>query len=158
MPVGRKFGSLEPVIYFRNISNPTRPLGWIILAPYSACPCEIGYERDGAESLAEVDRLQRKLEEQESAERAADVIHDERVFGPMRDKVRDNLYAKLVSSATSEAEKDFIRAYLAHRIDKRDRFHAKYLEYVTYFHAREMDVPKDRPVDSERVNLDRVNF
>lgn len=154
----RKFGSLEPVIYFRNINNPTRPQGWIILAPYSGCPCEVGYERDAAESLPEVDRLQKILEQQEMADRTADVLHDARIFGPLRDAVRDRLYARLISSATSEMEKDFIRGYLAHQIDKRHRFHQKYLEYVTYFHAREMDTPKNRPVDSERVNLDRVNF
>lgn len=154
----RKLGSLEPVIYFRNISNSTRPVGWLILAPYTDCPLEVGYERCAAESLPEVDRLHKTLEYQEAGERSADVIHDERVFGPLRDKIRDNLYAKLVSSGTSELEKDFIRAYLSYRIDKRDKFHERYLEYVTYFHAREMDSPKNRRVDEERVNLDRVNF
>lgn len=153
-----KFGTLEAVIYFRNVNDPTRPLGWIILAPYTDCPTLPGYERDGADSLPAIDRLQKVLEEQEYAERCADVLHDERTFGPMRDAIRDKLYAKLISSSTHPYEKDFIRAYLAHRIDKRTKWHEKYLEYNTYLNAREFDTPRDRPVDSERVNLDRVNF
>ena len=158
MTRAHKFGTIEPVIYFRNISDPTRPQGWIILAPMTSCPTLPGYERDGADTLAAVDYLQKKLEEQEYAERSADMLHDARVFGPLRDRIRDNLYARLVSSQTSALEKDFIRAYLAYRIDKRDRFHAKYMEYVMYLNAREMDTPRDRNVDEERVSLDRVNF
>jgi hypothetical protein len=158
MTRAHKFGTLEPVIYFRNVNSPTRPRDWLLIAPYTDCPTPDGYERDGADSLPAVDRLQKVLEEQELAERSADILHDERVFGPLRDRIRDNLYAKLISSNTSPLEKDFIRAYLALRIDKRDRHHAKYLEYNTYLNAREMDTPRDRPVDSERVNLDRVNF
>lgn len=154
----RKFGTIEAVIFFRNISDPTRPQGWVLIAPYTGCPPPHGYETDAADSLPAVDRLQSKLEEQERAERSADMLHDERVFGPLRDRIRDNLYAKLISPQTAPLEKDFIRAYLAHRIDRREKWHAKYMEYVMYLAAREFDTPRDRPVDSERVNLDRVQF
>lgn len=157
--MSHKFGTLEPVHYFRNYGDKTRPSGWLVLAAYSRNHPDLpGYERCAAESLAEIDRLEKTLYEQELAERSADVIHDERTFGPMRDKVRDNLYAQLVSSGTSQIEKDFIRAYLSYRIDKRDKFHAKYLEFVTYFHARNFDTPRNRPVDSERFSTDRINF
>jgi hypothetical protein len=158
MGIARKFGTIETVIFFRNYADPTRPQGWLLMEPYTGCPTPPGYERDGADSLPAVDRLHKTLHEQEVADRSVEVLHDEMLFGPHHDAVRDRLYAALVSSQTLPYEKDFIREYLKYDIDKRHKFHAKYMEFVTYLHAREMDTPKDRPVDSERVDLDRVNF
>ena len=149
---------MESVIFFRNYADPTRPRGWVLLAPYSACPPPLGYERDGADTLSKVDKLQAILESQELAERTADVLHDERVFGPKRDEIRARLYARMTSGDCPQYEKDFIGAYLSHRIDRRAKWHAKYMEYQAYLHAREFDTPKDRRVDEEKVNLDRINF
>ena len=149
---------MESVIYFRNYADPTRPYGWVLLAPYSACPPPPGYEKDGADTLAKVDKLQHILESQERAERTADVLHDEQAFGPKRDDIRSRLYARMTSGQCTQYEKDFIGAYLSHRIDRRSKWHAKYMEFQTYLHARENDTPKNRRVDEERVNLDRVNF
>ena len=147
---------MEAVIYFRNGTDPTRPRGWIILAPYSDCPTPRGYDREGADSLPKVDRLQKILESQEMGDRISDVLHDERIFGPRRDEIRARLYARMISGECSQYEKDFIGAYLSHRIDRRHKWHAKYLEFQAYMRAREMDTPKNRRVDREQVNLDRI--
>lgn len=152
----RKLGSLEPVVYFVNHRDTTRPPGWIMLAPYTSFATPVGWSREGAESLPEVDRLERKLMEQEVAERGADLVNEERTMGPLRDAVRDKLYQRMTSNSTSQYEKDFIAAYLQLREDRRDKYHAKYLEFVTYLHARNFDTPKGRRMDSESVNVDRI--
>lgn len=147
---------MEAVIYFVNGRDPKRPRGWIILAPYTDCPTPRGYDREGADTLAKVDRLEHRLQEQEMAERGADLVHDEKVLGPLRDAVRERLYARMISKATPQFEKDFIGAYLSHRIDRRHKFHAKFAEYQCYLTARHMDTAKGRRVDREQVNLDRI--
>lgn len=147
---------MQAVIYFRNYGDHTRPHGWLVIAPFSDCPPPPGYERDGADTLPKIDKLQATLESQERAERSADMLHDERVFGPKRDLIRQKLYSRMISSDCPPYEKDFLAAYLSHRIDRRSKWHAKYMEFQTYLHAREFDRPKDRGDAEERVNLDRI--
>jgi hypothetical protein len=150
---------MQAVIYYRNYADPTRPKGWLVLAPYTDCPPPPGYEKDGADSLPAIDRLQHTLNEQEYAERSADLLHDETVLGPLRDAVRERLYSRMTSSDCSQYEREFIAAYLSHRIDRRAKWHQKYMEFQTYLHAREFDRPKNRgDKEAEQVNLDRINF
>lgn len=147
---------MEAVIYFVNGSNPRWPKGWIILAPYTDCPTPKGCDREGADTLAKVDKLEQRLRDQELGERAADKIHDEKVFGPLRDAIRERLYARMISKSTPQFEKDFIGAYLSHRIERRHKFHAKFDEYQCYLTARHMDTPKGRRVDREESNIERI--
>jgi hypothetical protein len=154
----RKLGSLEPVIYFRNHRDPAHPPGFLMLAPYSDFPTPAGYTREAADTLADVDRLQRSLIEQERRDAEAELLHDEVVLGRRYAEMTDKLRARMVSSSTSPYDRDFIEAYLKLREEKRDRHRQRFLERVMFLHAREMDTPRDRRVDDETVKLDRVNF
>lgn len=134
MPLPHKFGTLSPVVYY------LRADGHLTIAPYTDAPTPDGSIRMEADSLAAIDRLQAKLNAQCRAEYAAELDADDAATAPGRAKVRDKLYQLLISSATPEAEKDFIRAYLELREEKRARHQSKYAEYVTYLHAREFDL------------------
>lgn len=153
-----KLGTLEPVIFFRNHRDPAHPPGYLMLAPYSDFPTPSGYTREAAGTLADVDRLQRTLIEQERRDAEADALHDEAVLGRRYAEMTDKLRAKMVSSSTSAYDHDFIEAYLKVREERRERHRQRFMERTMFLHAREMDTPKDRAVDDETVKLDRVNF
>lgn len=153
-----KFGTLSPVIYFRCRQ------GHHVLAPYSDMPTPPGCEfqrpitsercgqpcmREGADSLSAIDRLQLILTKQEQEKAALEQHFDIMQTQTGRDRVRDSLYQRLVSSATPEAERDFIRAYLNLREDNRRKHHAKFAAYSVYVHAREFDLGK-RQADKEQ--------
>lgn len=151
-------GKVEPVFYFLNCSDAVRPRGYILLAPDSHMPAPEGYTREFAETLPDIDRLERTLQAQERAEWEREAQHDERLLAERRAAVRDRLYARLTSSSTDDYEREFIRLYLQLREDKRARHQQRYLERTTFLWARHNDTPKGRGVDEERVSLDRVNF
>lgn len=151
MSGGRKFGTLNPVIFFRCKS------GHIVLAPYSECPtpsacefqapitshiCGQPCERDGADTLVAIDRLQHSLSSQENQKHSIEQHFDTMQTEPGRQRVHDSLYSRLVSSATPEMEKDFIREYLRLRPELRGKHHAKFAAYSVYVHAREFDIGK----------------
>lgn len=144
------------VIYFVNFGDPTRPKGWLLLAPMTHCPAPRGYELREASTLPEIDHLERTLQEQEASERSADLVHDEKLMGPIRDEIRQRLYSRMTSADCPQFERDFIGAYLSHRIDRRSKWHQKYLEYQCYLKARHFDTPKGRGDGEESVNLDRI--
>lgn len=152
----RKMGSLEPVIYFINHLDRSHPEGFHVLAPYSSFPTPEGYERAAAETLADVDRLQRILIEQERREWEREAIVNEVLVAERRQAVRDRLYARMIGAGTSEYEREFIRLYLELREDKRERYRQRFMERTAFLWAREMDARRDRRVDAERVNLDCI--
>jgi hypothetical protein len=57
-------------------------------------------------------------------------------------KVRDRLYAKMISSSTTPYEREFIRLYLELREEKREKYRQKFLGDQAYFIAREYDNPE----------------
>lgn len=152
----RKLGTLEPVVYFRNHRDPAHPEGFLMLAPYSEFPTPRGYSRETAETLSEVDRLQKILLEQEQRQWEAEAIYDEVVMGQRQRAVVDRLRTRMVSGATSPYERDFIEAYLALREDKREKYRQRWMERTAYLHAREYDTPKGRAVDDEGFRVDRI--
>jgi hypothetical protein len=147
--VTRTAGNIEPVIYFVNHRDPAHPPGYLMLAPYSDFPTPEGYERCGADTLREVDRLQARLIEQERRQWESELERDEAQFQAKSDEVRDRLYARMTSISTPEFEKEFIRLYLSLRIDKRERHRQRWMERTAYLHAREMDLHGRDPASEE---------
>ena len=151
----RKLGSLEPVIYFENYIHPARPIGYIVLAPYSEFPTPPGHERKSAETLPEVDNLQKRLIAQESRAAYEDYLYNESLVADAKMNVHDRLYCRMTSRSTSEYEREFIRLYLQLREEKREKYRQRFLERTMYLWARENDTP-GRAADEERVNTDRI--
>lgn len=149
MSLRHKLGTMSPVIYTRC------RLGHVVLLPYSDCPtptgCEFQYPlthqpcgqpvmREGADCLPDIDSLQRKLTQQENEKLAVENVYDQMQTENARKEVGDRLYSRLISAATPEMEKDFIRAYLQLRPELRGKHHSKFAAYSVYVHAREYDV------------------
>jgi hypothetical protein len=139
-------GTLNPVIYFE------RGDGYAILAPqevgqdlslarriYEERYHPQGWEWREAATLQDVDRLQKKLVEQEESRlrKMADVngFHRERAMA----QTASDLRARMCSSATSSFERDFISAYLKMREDKRDKYRDRLMEHNFYLWASAMD-------------------
>lgn len=140
-----------------NHASPAYPPGHILLAPYSSHPAPEGFTVEYADNLRAVDRLERSLQSQAAREMEAEALADERLREAVGQRVRDSLAQRMVSSSTSPYERDFIAAWLALRDERRrERYIAKYEEYVVYLNARHNDIPKGRRADEERVNLDRI--
>jgi hypothetical protein len=141
----RKAGCIEPVVYF------VRQDGHVMLAPYTSAPCPANCRREEADTLAEVDRLERVLQQQEELESERELILDLNRTERASQAVRDRLYARMTSGSTPQWEKDFLREYLKLR-DERKR--AKYQEAhkkLWILWARHND-SGTRRVDSEEFN------
>lgn len=139
-------GTLRPCVYFVRRTDM-----YCILAP-----AEIGggtelarmvYERKyeqnwmwcEADTLQEVDRLQKRLVNQEIFEAEKKI----QVNDAMREKCMratgEALRSQMISASTSQWEKDFIREYLKLRGEKRDRYRDTLSHHNHYILAREMD-------------------
>ena len=123
--------------YFRNAS------GVINLPPTDDTPCPPTYERCEANSLAEVDALQRALQSQTYARTSLEQAHDDATFADARERVRSDLTARISSNTTSQYEKDFIRAYLQLRDEKREKYRSRFVCDTAFLEMRENDKPRN---------------
>jgi hypothetical protein len=144
-----KLSSLAAPVYFINQCDDHYPIGYYILAPYSNFPTPYGWLRYEADDLRQVDRLQKILLSQELDRARREHIREEVVFAPLKQKVRDSLYARMISGSTSEYEKDFIRDYLAVREEKRAKHAERFYHRGLFMHAREMDATSGRKPNEE---------
>lgn len=151
-----KLGSLAAPVYFVNQCDDKYPTGYYILAPYSSFPTPHGWLRYEADDLRQVDRLQKILLQQELDRAQRENIREEMVFGPLRQIVRDRLYARMTSSSCSEYEKDFIREYLKLREEKRRKHEERFRHTTLYLHAREMDSRQGRKPNEEITIIDDI--
>lgn len=133
-------GQLNPVVYFINAQ------GEIWLPPSTAQAIEIrdrmrarGFELREANSLDKIDQLQKELYNQEMRKREYDLERMERMGVDVRRAVRDRLKARMVSSACSPYERDFIHYYLMLSDEKREHFRKKFMCDNIYFEQREHD-------------------
>jgi hypothetical protein len=160
MAVSRTLGTLTPIVYFVNSSggerDPRHPAGYVMLAPYSECRTPHGYLRETAGTLPEARALNERLvaQERESWEREAASNH--RLVEAKREEVRERLYTRMCSSATSEYDREFIRLYLQLREDKQRKYDQRWTERNAYLWALENDVG-DRDAGSEEFNHERIN-
>jgi exonuclease VII large subunit len=117
--------------------------GTVLLAPddvsglRATCPPDC-IERE-ANTLAEVDALQRRLQAATYERCQREFQRDEDAFREARERVRSDLTAKLYSAATDEWEKEFIRGYLQLREEKRDKYREILSCRQAYLLAREND-------------------
>lgn len=151
----RKPGCIEPVVYYVNGTDPAHAPGFHMLAPYSDHPTPEGYRREGADTLAEVDKLEAILQQQEREAMEREVEQDEAQFTLRRQAVRDKLYARMTSSDTSEYEKEFIRNYLQLRNERKPKYRALLEQWQMYMWARHNDIGKGRGAGEEVFNPER---
>lgn len=133
-------GQLNPICYFEDSR------GTIALPPSTAYGKAVqdrmrtrGFELRFAGTLAEVDRLQKRMIQQEYQQQQRAIENDERMGAKVHASVASRLYQRMLSSETSEYEKEFIRIYLRTRDDKREKHRKRFEMDQLYFEAREFD-------------------
>jgi len=158
MAVSRTLGTLSPIVYFVNSSggdrDPSHPAGYIMLAPFSEFPTPHGYLREYAGTLPDARRLNDRLIEQSRAEWEREAEQNHALVDQRRAEVRDRIYARMTSSATSEYEREFLRLYLQLREDKQAKYDSLWMQRTAYLHALENDLG-DRDAASEEFNVER---
>jgi hypothetical protein len=152
-----KLGTLSPLVYFVNHDDAQKPRGWITIAPYTGCPTPRGHTVEYADTLQAIDRLQKTLQEQELRLAEQELAADDKLYEAVSKRVVDRLEARMVNSATSAYEREFIRLYLQLRYEKRDRHRQRFLERSAYLWARENEVGSHRRDDEEVFHPDRIN-
>lgn len=145
-------GQIEPIIYFKNVS------GKLMLAAYSSQPTPDGWMREEADTLPLARDLERRLQSQDHDEAEREGIRDQMATMARRQAVRDALMARIHSSAATEYEKEFLRYYIQLSNEKCALYEQRWLERTTYLHALHYDTPKGREVDSEEVNVERLEI
>jgi hypothetical protein len=148
-----KPGCIPAVIYYEY------PNGHVTLAPFSDAPTPVNAIRREADTLAQVDRLEKRLQEQELQIAETERAYDEHLMEARRLDIRDRLYQRIQSSGISEFERDFLKLYLQLRDErKKEKYRQRWLEMTTWhFYARHNNLG-DRDASKEEVNLDKVNF
>jgi hypothetical protein len=117
--------------------------GTISLPPSDDTPCPPGYDRREANTLAEVDRLQKRLQSATYERCQRELMHDEQALAESRERVRASITARIASAATTEYEKEFLREYIKLREEKRDKYRQKFTCDVAYLEMRENDKPRN---------------
>jgi hypothetical protein len=147
---GRAMGTLSAIIYFE------RSDGMVILPVFDAGRPELArmiferkyknhpqgerWEWREASTLTQVDQLQKRLVEQEQRRDQTMLEQHYNLREQVRRDVRDSLYQRMISSGTSDFEREAIRYYLDARDDpKRDKFRATIEHHNYYLWAREMN-------------------
>jgi hypothetical protein len=117
--------------------------GTILLPPSDDIPCPADCIDREANTLAEVDALQRRLQQATYARCQRELIADEQAFAIARSEVASRLSARMASSATTPYEKDFLREYVKLREEKRDKYRARFACDRAYLELRENDHPRN---------------
>ena len=148
----RKPGTVAPVVYFRY------PNGHLTLAPFTDCPTPEGSIREEVDTLPQIDKLVDILRRQEYETSQREMHYDQALIATKDKEIRDRVYQRISSSATTEYEKEFLRLYMQLRDErKRELYRQRFMEAQWFLSARENDLGS-RDAAKEEVNLDKVNF
>jgi hypothetical protein len=142
----------------RGEKDESRPAGYVVLSPYSGCPPSRGYRREVANSITEVDALEKILQRQTEMDFAREAEHEYNSMQAAREAVRDRIVAKIQGSGVDPSSQPFIADYFREFLKLRaDHPKKQYFEnQLNCYLAVRHDMSKGRPENVETVNLDRV--
>ncbi len=139
-------GSLTPVVYFEDkdgkILMPPIQIGSDVnhaRKAYDLKYAALGYEWREARTLAEVDQLQRRLQEATQREAETKLAMTDQVRDMIRKETASNLRQRMISSNTPDFERRFITAYLNLQEDKRSKHLENFKHREAFLWAREYD-------------------
>lgn len=145
----RKPGTIEPVFYFSNGTDPAHEPGYVMLAPYTgggdrcSCPTPEGYRLEYADTLPDVDKLERRLQEQCRREFEAEGLREETKFAGRREAIRERILRHISSSDLDEYNKEFLRLWIQLSDERKRKMYAqRFLERETFLWARHNDIGK----------------
>lgn len=143
---GRALGSLNPVIYFTNAAGhvllPPEEIGHgpeIARRMYEQRYRGQGYQWCEAGTLAEVQRLQKRMTEQEMRIRERQAFVDEREREKIHRETAGRLRQRMTSADCKPFERDFIGLWLDMQEEKRVKYTQRWREYNDYIWAVEQD-------------------
>jgi hypothetical protein len=139
-----------------NHQDPAHREGYLMLAPYTACPTPRGWSREEACTLRDVYKLQARIQEQEVEDWKREGARDIDLLRQKFELTRDRMLTRMASSSTSAYDRDFMRAYLQLQEAKLAKHEARFECRNAYLWSLEMDAPKGRRDDEESFNVDRI--
>lgn len=98
-----------------------------------------GWDWREAGTLSDVDRLQQRLEAQMVAEEQKRANVMDASDARAHHRTASNLYQRMISADCGVIERDFIRAWLDLKADKRSQWQQRVQETIGYIWAREND-------------------
>lgn len=122
---------IDVVVFFEN------KRGRVIVPPDHRHPVPQGYERKEAKTLAEVDRLTRRLNAQDQTMFDDLFEKDREIMRERREKTRSTLRQRMLAIDCTQFEKRFILGALAYLNRKEEEMYKHTVN--GYFHAREYD-------------------
>jgi len=136
-----------------------RPVGYVILAPYSGCKPPYGYRKEVANSIAEVDALEKKLQRQTELDLEREAEHEWNMLYDVRKQVRDRIIAKMQGQCVDESIKPYVHDYMEallqlHPDNPKKQYFENQLE--CYLAVRHNDVGNRAP-DREVVDIDAIH-
>lgn len=120
-----------------------RPDGTVLLPPSDDIPCPADCLDREANTLTEVDALQKRLQAATYARCQRERMRDEVAFAESRQRVIDNIHSRIASAATTQYEKDFLREYIKLREEKREKYRQRFACDTAYLELRENDHPRN---------------
>ena len=141
---GYKFGTLNPVVYYENVE------GRILLPPTTQDALWMrgemrrrGFEYREADTLDKIDKLQKRMQQQEYDRLERDNERDERKYAFVRAAIRSSLRSRMISKGTSDFEKGFIKDYLVLKEHQKSNWRSKFEHRAEcMFTLREYDSTK----------------
>lgn len=131
---GMAAGRIDGPVYFVHSD------GHILLAPMSDSPTPPNCERHKVETLAELDRLQERMEGDMKRQCQQEIERDQQVWYQKRQQIRSNLLERMKSSKCSAYEREFIQLYIQISDErKRALYRNRFMADTAYFMAREFD-------------------
>jgi hypothetical protein len=115
----------------------------ILLPPDDATACPPDCILREANTLAEVDILQKRLQAATYARCQDELARDESAFAEVRARVISNITARIASSTTTQYERDFLREYIKLREEKREKYRQRFACDTAYLELRENDKPRN---------------
>jgi hypothetical protein len=150
------------VEYFVNsrvgAGDPSRPPGYVILSPYSGCPAPVGYARETANTMVEVEALDKTLRRQTELEFEREAERDASAFEEQRKGVMDRILAQMQGRGIDPSYQPYIRDFWTYYLKLRDdhpkkQYFANQLEcYLSILH----NMSDGRPENVESYDKERV--
>lgn len=153
MPAWRNApGTIDPpVVYFevpKDFYNGTKLVrqGGIIIAPHSDHPTPEGYVRKECRYLHEVDKLTKRMNQQDFNEFNDLMAKDRQIMQQRRDKTRSTLKQRMLAADCTMFERRFIQGALVY-LDRKEKENTEFA-IRGFFTQREYDSPSTDPIDN----------
>ncbi len=142
----------------RGERNLARPVGHAILAPYSGAPIPPGYRREFANTIAEVDTLEKRLQRQVELDFEREALSEHQSMAKYREAVRERILEKMQGKGVDPSFQAYVRDYMREFLKlhenhpKRQYFQNQIECYIAVRHNNLDDRPLDRDRLDERMD------